>query len=312
MKSKYRLSTMFSKLRNFRTTVRHRKRPETDNFLQIEKLEPRMMLNGDTGDLVFQAGFEDVSVPVGEFRFFENVSGFTATGDPVEVQNNSPAVGPASQGTNLLELDGTNGVFVEISEVPAGGLLLQGDYSARRGFDSFQNTIEVLWNGNVISTLSRDGTGLNSTDFRQFEITLSGESSSGRLEFRSITENDQFGAGGLLDEIKVFTLEGDRRPPTLEAIADRTIDEGKTVSVQLVASDPDSAQNQLRYSAVRAPAGSSVDPATGLFTWTPNTFAGGLRFGIDVQVTDETGLSDMKTFRVAVNDVGEGSAPRAG
>ncbi|MFK7768385.1 MAG: putative Ig domain-containing protein, partial [Mariniblastus sp.] len=382
-----------------------RKRFDSDNFLQVEKLEPRMMLNGDTGELVFQAGFEDVTVPVGEFRFFENVSGFTATVDPVEVQNNSPAVGPASEGTNLLELDGTNGVFVEISEVPAGGLLLQGDYSARRGFDALQNTIEVLWNGEVISTLSSDGRGLKSTDFQEFEISLTGGASNGRLEFRSTTQGDQFGAGGLLDDIKVFKFANERQPPTLRSIADQTAVEGETfslqlvatdsdsnqnqltfsairspngstlnpnsgvfqwtptsaaagrrffvevqvtdetgltdtesfrvtvedssenlppvleniedrtveaeslVSVQLVASDPDSAQSELTYSALRAPAGSSVDPTTGLFTWTPNSFASGLRFGIDVQVTDETGLSDTKTFRVTVNDIGEDSAP---
>ena len=139
------------------------------------------MLAGDIGQLVFEAGFEDVFVPAGEFRLFQSVSGLTATGAAVEVQNNNPAVGPASQGTNLLELDGTNGVFVTITDVPADGLILQGDYSPRRGFNAAQNTIQVLWNGTVVSTLARDGRGQSSTDFQQFEISLSGEDASGRL-----------------------------------------------------------------------------------------------------------------------------------
>lgn len=261
-----------------------------------------MMLNGDPGELIFQAGFEDVSVPVGEFRFFQNVSGFTATANPVEVQNNSPAVGPSSEGENLLELDGTNGVFVEISEVPTDGLLLQGDYSARRGFDAVQNTIEVLWNGEVVSTLANDGSKLKSTEFSEFEIALTGENSTGRLEFRSTTVNDQFGAGGLLDDIKLFKFANDSQSPTLQAIGDQTLAVGEPYSVQLVATDPDSDQSQLRFSATRAPAGSTLDPISGVFQWTPASSAAGLRFSVEVQVTDETGLTDSKSFRLTVEN----------
>ncbi len=93
------------------------------------------------------------------------------------------------------------------------------------------------------------------------------------------------------------------QPPQLQTIGDKTVTEGETISVQLVATDPDSAQSQLRFSASRAPFGSTLDPQTGLFQWTPNQFAGGLRFGVDVQVTDETGLKDTQTFRINVNDL---------
>ena len=123
-----------------RSFIRNKRtRQNNDLQFQIEKLEPRMMLNGDTGDLVFNANFEDANVPAGEFAFFRTVSGLTATTNLVEVQNNHIAVGPASQGDKLLELDGTNGVFVNISNVPSEGLILQGDYSARKGFNQTQN-----------------------------------------------------------------------------------------------------------------------------------------------------------------------------
>ena len=268
------------------------------------------MLAGDIGQLVFQAGFEDVFVPAGEFRLFQSVSGLTATGAAVEVQNNNPAVGPASQGTNLLELDGTNGVFVTITDVPADGLILQGDYSPRRGFNAAQNTIQVLWNGTVVSTLARDGRGQSSTDFQQFQISLSGENASGRLEFRSISPNDTFGAGGLLDAIRVYTVEDSNDlAPVFEEIQDQSINELEPISIQLSATDGDSAQDQLRYEALRSPVGSTLDPETGLFTWTPNSAAGTRTFGIDVQVTDQTGLSDVQTFRISVADVEVSSAP---
>ncbi len=84
--------------------------------LQIDQLEPRMMLNGDAGEVLFRAGFEDANVAAGQYAFFRNVSGFTATKQAVEIQNNHPAVGPASEGQKHLELDGKNGIFVNINE----------------------------------------------------------------------------------------------------------------------------------------------------------------------------------------------------
>ena len=55
--------------------------------LQIETLEPRMMLNGDTGEVLFRAGFENANVAAGQFAFFQEVSGFTATGPPERRSN---------------------------------------------------------------------------------------------------------------------------------------------------------------------------------------------------------------------------------
>ena len=214
-------------------------------------------------------------------------------------------MGPASQGHNLLELDGTNGVFVQINNVPSSGLLLQGDYSPRRGYDQVQNEIEVLWNGNLIATLARDGRGNQTTDFERFQFTLpvNSNQTSGRLEFRSTTQNDTLAVGGLLDDIKVFEFDNANRAPQLNPIGDQAVNEGESLTVQFSATDADSSQNQLRFSTPRAPVGSTLDPVTGVFRWTPNESAGGRQFGVDVVVTDETGRSDMQTFRVTVNEV---------
>ena len=130
------------------------------------------------------------------------------------------------------------------------------------------------------------------------------------LEFRSISPNDTFGAGGLLDAIRVYTVEDSNDlAPVLEAVEDQTVNELEPISIQLVANDSDSAQSQLRYEALRSPVGSTLDPETGLFTWTPNSAAGTRTFGIDVQVTDQTGLSDVQTFRITVVDVEVSSPP---
>ncbi len=100
--------------------------------------------------------------------------------------------------------------------------------------------------------------------------------------------------------INVEDIDGS---PVLQLIADRRIRELEPLTIQLVATDSNSDQSQLRYAATRSPNGSSLDPVTGLFTWTPDVYSGGFTFGIDVRVTDETGLSDQKTFRVEVENL---------
>ena len=109
------------------------------------------MLVSDITDVVFAADFEDVEVAVGSFGHFDSVSGFSATTGPVEVQHNAPFVGPASSGDQLLELDGTNGVSVSLSDRVDDGLVLRFDYSPRPGVDADQNTVEIWYNGILLN-----------------------------------------------------------------------------------------------------------------------------------------------------------------
>jgi hypothetical protein len=65
------------------------------------------------------------------------------------------------------------------------------------------------------------------------------------------------------------------------------------------------APNVLTYSLSNAPAGASIDPVTGVFTWTPSEDQGPGMYGITVEVTDNNlpPLNDRKTFQVTVNEV---------
>jgi len=65
------------------------------------------------------------------------------------------------------------------------------------------------------------------------------------------------------------------------------------------------APNTLTYSLSNAPAGATVDPATGVFTWTPSEIQGPGVYDITVVVTDNNlpQLNDSKTFQVTVNEV---------
>ena len=239
--------------------------PSHGDHLQVETLEPRMMLNGDAGEVLFQTGFEDVNLGKGQFGFFRNVSGFTTPVRPVEIQNSHPSVGPAAEGTKLLELDGKGEIFVDIRDVQAGSLNLDLQYSPRGGANRLENEIEVIWKGSVVETLSADGSKNNTTKFRGVSIDLPIEdgSTAGRLSFRSKTSGGR-GLGGLLDDISVTAQRG---PLVIQDVLDQTVETGSTVNVDFDLLSPDNGVDDVRFQLVEAPVGASINPSNGLFEW---------------------------------------------
>ncbi|MEM3129373.1 MAG: Ig domain-containing protein, partial [Nitrososphaerales archaeon] len=63
--------------------------------------------------------------------------------------------------------------------------------------------------------------------------------------------------------------------------------------------------NTLTFSLVGAPAGASINPSTGVFTWTPTEEQGPDAYTFDVVVTDngDPNLSDSETITVTVDEV---------
>ena len=101
-----------------------------------------------------------------------------------------------------------------------------------------------------------------------------------------------------------ITVSEVNRPPVLGAIPDRNVSVGDLVSLTALASDPDLPANKLTYGLVAGPAGATIDPATGAFSWMPG--AGNIgTTTITVQVTDDGSplLSATTTFKVGVSRV---------
>jgi hypothetical protein len=116
-------------------------------------------------------------------------------------------------------------------------------------------------------------------------------------------------AASPLSNTKNFTVIVNEvnRPPVAPVIADKTIKEGNVLSFAINATDPDIPANTLTYSITAAPVGAAVDPATGLFTWTPTADQGPSTNQIIVNIADNGGLDDFAVFTVIVNEVN--SAP---
>jgi hypothetical protein len=97
--------------------------------------------------------------------------------------------------------------------------------------------------------------------------------------------------------------------PVLTVPGTQTIAELSTLTVTNTASDADLPANTLTFSLVSAPNGMTIDPSSGVVTWTPTEAQGPSTNLITVKVTDNGAppASDTKSFTVIVTDAN--SAP---
>jgi hypothetical protein len=100
----------------------------------------------------------------------------------------------------------------------------------------------------------------------------------------------------------VFVLETNS-PPTLAPITDRSIHQGTTLTLTNTATDSDIPANVLTFSlGTNAPAGSSMNSASGVFAWTPAAAYANTVNPITIKVTDNgtPNFLDQKSFVVTV------------
>jgi hypothetical protein len=98
--------------------------------------------------------------------------------------------------------------------------------------------------------------------------------------------------------------------PVLTAIGNKTIGEFQTLSFTATAVDTDTPSNALTFSLDNGatglvPAGATIDPVTGAFSWTAPRTTGPTVYRFDVIVTDNgaPARSDRETIEVTVYDV---------
>jgi hypothetical protein len=94
-------------------------------------------------------------------------------------------------------------------------------------------------------------------------------------------------------------------PPVIAPIGNRDVNEGGSLQFTVVAHDDDG--DALIFSLVgNVPAGATIDPVTGAFSFTPASSADdGASFDVTVRVTDQSpsALSDSETFTITVRNV---------
>ena len=94
--------------------------------------------------------------------------------------------------------------------------------------------------------------------------------------------------------------------PVLAAIASQTVNEGTTLAIRANASDANAPGQTLTFSlAAGTPAGVAIDPASGLFTWTPTTAQGPGIYSVSIIVRDNglPPLSATNSFTISVREI---------
>ena len=101
------------------------------------------------------------------------------------------------------------------------------------------------------------------------------------------------------DQISIMVYDHVERP-VLAAISNQSVPEQTTLTLTATATDPDLPANTLTYSLAAAPAGMTINPATGVITWTPTEAQGPSTNTVTVTATDNgtPALSDSKTLTV--------------
>jgi len=90
-------------------------------------------------------------------------------------------------------------------------------------------------------------------------------------------------------------------PPSLDPISDKTVNLGNPLTFTAIASDVDLPDDSLGYSLTGiVPTGASINPVTGVFSWTPTAAQAGSIYSFGVRVTDAGGLYSDQTVNIAV------------
>jgi CotH kinase protein/Lamin Tail Domain/Putative Ig domain/PA14 domain len=98
------------------------------------------------------------------------------------------------------------------------------------------------------------------------------------------------------------TVAEANQAPQLAPVSDVSLLAGRTLNITNTAADSDLPAQTLTFELVSAPAGMTLDPATGLLTWRPLIAQSGTTNTVTVRVVDNTpsSLTDTKAFSAIV------------
>jgi hypothetical protein len=102
-----------------------------------------------------------------------------------------------------------------------------------------------------------------------------------------------------VSESIAITVNNTNRPPALDTIGNKVINEGKLLKFTIVGSDPDG--DSLTYSANWLPVGATLDPRTGLFSWTPSYYQAG-NCNVTFMASDGS-LQVAQSITIRVNNI---------
>ena len=95
-----------------------------------------------------------------------------------------------------------------------------------------------------------------------------------------------------------ITVNNVNRPPVLDPIGPKSINENQLLTFKVSGSDPDG--DILTYSTSALPTGATFNSGTKTFSWTPSSGSAGI-YSVTFKITDTWGISDEETVKITVN-----------
>jgi hypothetical protein len=232
-----------------------------------------------------------------------------ATTTVVSVSAPTQPIGPGEQftvsvavapGTPIagMQLDlSFDASFATVSKVEEGGLLKQGE--ATSFFNSGTTNNQAGTITGVFGAITTPGKTA-STQGTFVTVTLTAKTQSGTcpIALANVVVGDINGSS-----VPVTVVGGTTsidRPPVLNAIGNKVVNEGATLSFTLSASDADG--DALTYATSNLPLGATFVAATRTFSWTPGYSQAGVHANVRFQVSDGK-MTDYEDITMTVGNV---------
>ncbi|MGD2060692.1 MAG: Ig-like domain-containing protein [Acidimicrobiia bacterium] len=247
------------------------------------------------------------SVPAGA-SINPNTGLFTWT--PTETQ------GPIAYTFNITVTDGTTtdtepvNIFVTEDNQPPT-ITNPGDQSHAEG-DTIDLPITATDPDLPANTLTYTAVGLPpglsiDPDTGQITGTITYDAATSSPHHVTITATDNGTPNLAATTNFTWNTDNTNRAPNLQPITNKTTNEQTTLTFTATATDPDP-NTTLTYTLHGAPTGATINPNTGLFTWTPTEEQGPNTYTLDIQVDDNnptTPLTDTQTITITVNETNQ-------
>ncbi len=155
----------------------------------------------------------------------------------------------------------------------------------------------LTWSASNLPSFGSLDTGTGAVTF------TTGFSDAGSYPGITLTASD----GVCADASVTFTLNvtNVNRTPSMDPIADQTVNEGDLLTVTPVTSDPDA--DVLTFSGSNLPTGATVNASTGVFDWTPSFNQSGSYANVTIDASDGS-ASASQSFGITVNEVNQAPA----
>ncbi|MDW3097529.1 MAG: hypothetical protein R8J41_05475 [Alphaproteobacteria bacterium] len=291
---------------------------------------------GSTTRTLFSEDFESWtgSVVDGGGDHISAQNGWSSDG-VVEVRDNGTGGNGSETGSiHHIELnndptdtyDDAPNIARSVDTVDGGTYTVTFDYAPRPGYDATVNQIEVVWDGQVVATISADGTSDSALNWQSHTLTLSGDGNPAEIEFREAGTDTDYGRGMMLDNIQmVETLDnaasgiegGTIDLPDVSASLTDT-DGSETLAVTISAIPEGAVLTDGANTFTASSGNTSVDVSgwdmDGMSITTPDNFTGTAALQVTATSTESEGgatASTSTTLNVYVENVEEAATDMA-